>query len=257
MGVEGRTIAVSGAGRGLGAALAISLADRGAIPILLGRNAESLDAIAARITERNGRKPLTLACDLADAESCAAAAARLISDHPSIDGLVNNGAPWTPGAITDLSIADVKTAVDATVTGTMVLTRGMVAHFRSQPNADILTVVSGTGLANALLRGSSTVFKAAKAAQDAFVQGLAEELRDTPVRVQAVHPGFIRDVLPGDKGWDRPRSWDDALSDREVVDAILFLLSLPPNASVRSMMIERTTDYMLWPNSGEPDDYSG
>lgn len=248
MTIAGRTIAITGAGRGVGAALAISLADDGAIPVLLGRKPEALAAVAETIAERTGIRAHAVVCDLGDPESCADAATALLADQPALSGIVHNGATWVSGSMAELSDADIVTAVNGVVVGAMILTRHLLAHLTALPAADILTVVSVSGLANVPLRGASVPFRAAKAAQDGFVQGLAEELRDTAVRVQAIHPGMIRDVLPDDPAWDRPRRPSDPLTDREVADAIVFMLGLPPNASVRSMVIERTTDYLLWPD---------
>ncbi len=89
------------------------------------------------------------------------------------------------------------------------------------------------------LLGASVVFRAAKSAQDGFVRGLAEELKQTRVRVTAVYPGDFEDVSPLESAWIEPRHPDGPLSNREVIEAILFTLNLPPSASVRTLVIER------------------
>ena len=121
----------------------------------------------------------------------------------------------------------------------------MLPALLARPHADIHTVVSMSGLQYARLRGSSLPFRVAKAGQDGFVQGLVEELAGTRVRVTSVYPGFIEDMTPLDAAWTAPRGDDAMLSDKEVVDAILFALQLPPQVSVRSLVIERTrTDFL-------------
>ena len=66
MALSGKTIVITGAARGLGAALAISAADRGMLPLLLGRNPTGLVEIAGVIETRTGRRPDHVVCDLAD-----------------------------------------------------------------------------------------------------------------------------------------------------------------------------------------------
>ena len=60
--------------------------------------------------------------------------------------------------------------------------------------------------------------------QNGFVQALTEELIGTAVRVTAVHPGIIADMLPTQPEWDQERSDADGLSNRNVVEAILYVL---------------------------------
>lgn len=245
MGIFGKKIAITGAGRGLGAALAIVAADRGAIPILLGRSAEALEAVAAAIAGRSGARPDRLVCDLADLGSVAGAADSLAQAHPDLDVLVNSGAQWASGPFEAQSDEAIQAVVDSAVTGTMALTRRLLALLRERPQADIHTVVSMSGLQYARLRGSSLPFRAAKAAQDGFVQGLVEELQGTRVRVTSVYPGIIEDVSPLDLAWSSERESDAMLGSREVVEAILFALEMPAHVSVRSLVIERSRSDFL------------
>lgn len=234
-----RKLAITGAGRGLGAALAIVAADRGVRPVLLGRSQEKLFSVAHAIAARTGRTPETIVCDLAETDSAASAADALLTAHSDLDGIVHNGAMWLPGALETLTDAAMAQCVGSAVTGALILTRRLLPLLKRRLHADIHTVVSISGLANVRLLSASVAFRAAKAAQDGFVQGLAEELSGTSVRVTAVYPGNIQDVSPLDPAWETPRGPRDALTNREVVEAILFTLAMPPNASVRSLVIER------------------
>lgn len=245
MGLEGKTIAITGAARGLGAALAIVAADRGMIPLLPGRNAAGLGITAGAIEARTSRRPDAFVCDLADATSVAGAADRIAAVCPDLDILVNSGSQWAGGAFEAMTDAQIAAVVDSTVTGTMALTRRLLPLLRSRPTADIHTVVSMSGLPYARMRGSAVPFVAAKHAQNGFVQALTEELIGSTIRVTSVHPGHIEDVSPLDEGWDRERGADEMLSDRDVVDAILYVLERPRNVAIRSLVIERTQTEFL------------
>lgn len=240
MQLDGRTIAITGAGRGLGAALAITAAERGARPVLVGRAPAALRSVADAVKARTGCRPEQVPCDLADIASCGAAAAAVGERCPDLDGLVHNGAMWLPGALETLEDEDMRDCVASAAVGALVLTRRLLPVLRRRPAADIHTIVSVSGLPNVPLLGASVAFRAAKAAQDGFVQGLASELAGTNIRVTAVHPGNIDDVSPLDPAWNEPRGSRDALTNREVVEAILFVLAQPFNTSIRSMVIERT-----------------
>lgn len=245
MRISGRKYAITGAGRGLGAALAFVMADAGARPVLLARMSEALARTADTIQARTGQTVETLTCDLADAASCAAAGRKLVQEHPDLDGLIHNGAMWLPGSMADISDADIQNCIASAAIGSLILTRHVLPILGARADADIHTVVSTSGLPNVPLLGASIVFRAAKSAQDGFVQGLADELKQTSIRVTAVYPGDFEDISPLEPAWTEPRDPDDQLTNREVVDAILFTLNLPPNAAVKALVIEQHKGDML------------
>jgi NADP-dependent 3-hydroxy acid dehydrogenase YdfG len=245
MSIEGRKIAITGAARGLGKALAIVAADRGAVPILLGRSLDHLQVVQDAIAARTGTKPSAYSCDLADFSSVASAAACIVQDHHDLDVLVHNGSQWTGGALDEQSDEKIASVVNSTVSGMLALTRHLLPLLKSRPRADIHTVVSMSGLQYARFVGSSLPFRAAKAAQDGFAQGLVEELKGTTIRATSVYPGLIEDLSPLDPEWDAVRTSDDPLTDKDVVDAILYALSAPPNVALRQIIIERTGTQFL------------
>ena len=99
-------------------------------------------------------------------------------------------------------------------------------------------MVSSSGLKNQPLEGARGVVAAAKSSQAGFVRGLAEELAANRVRVTAVFPGDFADVSPNDPEWNDPVHSGDTLSNREVVEAILFILNQPARVAVRSLVIQ-------------------
>lgn len=243
--LAGRSIVITGAGRGLGAALAMAAADRGMQPILLARSLPAAAGIAQAIEGRTGTRPSCVACDLADPASVERAVGEIAELAPELDVLVNSGSQWTGGDFADQSDASIAGVIGSTITGTMLLTRRLLPLLRRRPLADIHTVVSMSGLPYARMRGSSVPFVAAKAGQNGFVQALTEELIGSNIRVTSVHPGMIEDVLPNEPDWARERGVDDALSDRNVVEAILYILDQPANVAIRSLVIERArTDFL-------------
>ena len=245
MRISGRKYAITGASRGLGAALAVAMADMGAKPVLLARNSEALASTAEMLRSRTGQTVETMTCDLADATSCSEVGKKLIRDHSDLDGLIHNGAMWLPGSMADVSDSDIANCITSAAIGSLILTRHVLPVLSARPDADIHTVVSTSGLSHMPLLGTSVAFRAAKAAQDGFVQGLADELKATTVRVTATYPGDFDSLSPLEPAWNEQRHHDDPLTSRDVVEAILFTLNLSANAAVRSLVIERRSTDML------------
>lgn len=80
---------------------------------------------------------------------------------------------------------------------------------------------------------------------DAELGALTEELIGSTVRITSVYPGIIEETSPLDPNWDHDRGSDGTLSDRDVVEAILFILAQPRNVAIRSLVIERArTDFL-------------
>ncbi len=238
MRISKRKYAITGASRGLGAALAIVMADAGARLVLLARTKEALQSTADTILKRTGQQVSTVSCDLANSESSAAAGELLSSEHADLDGLIHNGAMWLPGPMRGLSDLDIQTCIASAAIGSLILTRHLLPNLIARADADIHTVVSTSGVQNLPLDGGSVAFTAAKFAQAGFVQGLSDELAQTRVRVTAIFPGDFADISPNDTTWSEPAQPTHTLSNREVVDAILFILNLPPMVAVRSLIIQ-------------------
>lgn len=222
--LSGRRIVVTGAGRGLGRALAIESADHGAELALLGRDRAALQAVAETVWSRTGRNALIAVCDLAQPDSIRDACRAVLSAGARVDVLVNNAATWLTGALADQSDAEIASAVAATVAGTLLVTKGLLPALRSSPAADVVNVVSTAGWIGWDL-GAATAFHAAKHGQSGFSDALRHELKGTGIRVTAIYPPDFDDVDPLGPDWDK--TGRGRIGNREVVDTILFALAAP------------------------------
>ncbi|MDH7793451.1 SDR family oxidoreductase [Ochrobactrum sp. AN78] len=231
---EGTTAIVTGAARGLGAALAFSLAEAGCDVVLCGRNLKALEATARSIADKSGRSVKTVQVDLADMTSVVAAIETIKSDHAAVDILINNGAMWLEDRKEDYSIAEVAGVINAAVTGTFLFTQGLLPLLSQSSGPDIVTIGSISGLSNAPLQTVSVPFYAAKRAQAALADGLRQKLANTPVRSIVVHPPYLEDASPLDESWEASskRHKGEAATSRDIVESVLFALTRPRHVSL-------------------------
>jgi short-subunit dehydrogenase len=237
----GKRIAISGAGRGLGRALAIVAADHGAETVLLGRDQTILNDVANTIRTRSELKSLVVPCDLAKPDSIAAACELVLDDNPTVDVLINNGAPWLAGGLDELSDADITSTVAAAVSGTILVTKGLLPGLHRSAVADIMTIVSTSGILGWDLSGGSVPFYAAKHGQSGFSDKLRHELKGSDIRVSAIYPPDFDDADPTDASWESPLVEETKISNREIVATVLFILAAPRTCNFPVVIMDGMT----------------
>ncbi|BBE70775.1 SDR family NAD(P)-dependent oxidoreductase [Oharaeibacter diazotrophicus] len=226
------TAVVTGASSGIGAVYADRLAARGHDLVLVARNAERLDAEAARLRERHGVAVRTLAADLATS-----AGQRLVEDllrtDTTVTLLVNNAglAAITPLVQSDVDAMEAIIAVN--VTALTRLTYAAVPGFVARGTGTVVNIGSIVAIGPEILNG---VYGGSKAYVLGFSQSLAKELAGTSVKVQVVLPGATATEL-----WDkagRPASELPAamvMSAGDLVDAALVGLDRGEFATIPSL----------------------
>ena len=225
--LSGKRVVITGAGRGLGRALGIIAADQGAELVLLGRNPAALQAVAGAIATRTGQAAAIVPCDLASADSIREACRIVLAANPVVDVLINNGAPWLPGTLASATEAEIIAAVSGAVTGTILVTKGLLPGLTKSMAGDIMNIVSTAGWPGWDLGSTSAPFHAAKHGQSGFSDALRHELKGGGIRVMAIYPPDFDDVDPLDPAWDNTRAPRAQLTNREVVETVLFALTAP------------------------------
>jgi NAD(P)-dependent dehydrogenase (short-subunit alcohol dehydrogenase family) len=225
--LSGKCVVITGAGRGLGRALAIVAADQGAEIVLLGRNPPALQVVAGTIASRTGRAGTVVPCDLASLDSIGEACRAVLAETPVIDVLINNGAPWLPGNLASATEAEIIAAVSGAVTGTILVTKGLLPGLMKSKAADIMNIVSTAGWPGWDVGSTSAPFHAAKHGQSGFSDALRHELKGQGIRVMAIYPPDFDDVDPLDPAWDETQAPRARLTNREVVETVLFAVTAP------------------------------
>jgi len=236
---SGKSAVITGAGRGLGAAFAIVLADLGADVIMTGRTSETLYATAEAVHQRTGRRPQTIIFDLADPGEVTRTAKKMRDEMQKLDILINNGAQWLAGTMTEHDAFSIVGTISSAVTGTLLFTRGLLPPLEASGAGDILNIVSISGLPNAELQGASVAFLAAKHGQTGLTDGLRQELRGRHVRVSALYPPALEDISPlNQTAWNAERPATSLATNRDVVEAGLYAITRPRHVTLATIVID-------------------
>lgn len=182
-GLVGRTAVVTGAARGIGAAIAETLAREGAELALLGRQLAPLEALAARLPVRS----FAVTADVSDPASVAEAFVRIREQFPRIDILVNNAgqAKSAPFSRTDFVLWQSMLAVN--LTGAFLCTREVYPAMVKQDYARIVNIGSTVGLTG---QAYVSAYSAAKHGLIGLTRALAREAAASALTVNAVCPGY-------------------------------------------------------------------
>lgn len=177
---------VTGASRGIGRALALTLAARGYDLLLVARSEDQLRALALEIGERHQHQAHLLALDLASPDAAPTVAAWAARQAPELAVLVNNAGYGLWGRFEQLPLAEQQNMLHLNMLLPVALTHALLPQLRRQPQAFVLNVAS-TAAYQAV--PSLTLYAASKAFMLSFSRGLRFELKGTGVSVSCLSPG--------------------------------------------------------------------
>jgi NAD(P)-dependent dehydrogenase (short-subunit alcohol dehydrogenase family) len=180
---------VTGAGRGLGRAMSVALAEAGAHVVATARTQEQIEETAG-IVEGAGRRALPVICDVTDSVSVQAMVDAALAEFGRIDVLVNNAGGATPGmqnTLVDIDDNHWRVGVDTNLTGAMYCSRAAIPSMLAQGSGKIINVTSGFGLRVAR---DNFIYTSAKAGLINFTRALA--LTYAPgIQANLIAPGLF------------------------------------------------------------------
>ena len=183
-----RTALVTGAGRGIGKAIAETLARNGVTVICVSKSADSCSSAAAAIIQAGG-KARALAVDVSDGAAVAKAAEALLAEIPVIDILVNNAGITRDGLLFRMSDADWNDVISTNLNSCFHWTKHLARPMTRARWGRIVNITSVSGIMG---NAGQANYSAAKAGIIGFTKAVAREFASRSVTVNAVAPGFIK-----------------------------------------------------------------
>jgi 3-oxoacyl-[acyl-carrier protein] reductase len=185
--IAGKIAVVTGAGRGIGRAIALKFASEGANVACVSRTAENAESVAGEIRAK-GQQAWAYAVDVADSAAVAQAGEKIMADAGRIDILVNNAGVTRDGLIMRMSDEDWDTVLDTNLKGAFSFTKAFSRHLLKQRSGRVINVASVIGLIG---NAGQCNYAASKAALIGFTKAIAKEFASRGITVNALAPGFI------------------------------------------------------------------
>ena len=222
--------AITGAGSGIGAALAVELARRGMHLALADRNATSLEATAER-ARAAGTNVSTQAFDVTDRAVVAAWPQAVLARHGRVTLLVNNAGIAVGGTFEQVDATDFDVLMEVNFAAPVRLTRAFLPLLAREPSALIVNMSSVLGI---VATPGQTAYCASKFALRGFSESLRLELAEagSPVGVTLVHPGGVRTGIASSAKIPRNASPEQVARHLE---AWKKMLSMPPERAARTI----------------------
>ena len=185
--LKNKNALITGAGKGIGKAIAIALAKEGVNVILLARTQADVDQLAAETTAL-GVKSLALSADVADINSVNQAVEKALAEFKTIDILINNAGIGSFGKFLELEPADWERIILVNLMGTYYVTRAVIPNMIERQTGDIINISSTAGLnGNAV----TSAYSASKFAVMGLTDSLMQEMRKHNIRVTALTPSTV------------------------------------------------------------------
>jgi NADP-dependent 3-hydroxy acid dehydrogenase YdfG len=220
-GLETRTALVTGASRGVGAAVARAFAAGGARVGLLSRSGDDLGLPGA----------VGVACDVADRGQVFAAVEQVVGAFGSLDCVVANAGVGMYGSFLDLDPDHLEAMIDVNLKGTLYTAAAALPHLIAAGHGDFVSLASVAGLR---AFPGEAVYNASKFGQVGFTRSLDHELREHGVRATNVCPGGIATDFAMGTG-RKEGSTEGMMSAEDVADMVVYCVTRPPGMRILTM----------------------
>ena len=231
--LAGKTALITGAGRGIGRVVAETLASEGAELILTART-ESQLLETAKIIDEYGIKSHVVVSDLADEQSISALIESVKSTVSQLDILVNNAGVTHSGLINETATASWDQCMAVNARAPFILCRELLGPLKKSEAGYIINIASVVGVKG---YSGQVAYTASKHALRGMSMALAEELRNTNIRVHVICPGGVETEMVTQVRPDIPK--EELIAPQEIADLILYLVTHQGNAVIDELHVRR------------------
>lgn len=233
--LQGKTALITGAGKGLGKAMALALAKEGTNLLLIGRTTSDLENVANEAKQINNE--ITVAISTADVSELAQvqnSVKELTVNNSTIDILINNAGILRVGGILDLPIEDFENSIKTNVLGTYYMMHEVLPFLTQQTSSDIINIASTAGQKG---NANLSAYGASKAAVINMSEAVMQEFRKKGVRVTTINPSTIATEMTLNAKFTDGNE-ERVLQPQDLAYLIVSHLKLPQRAFVK--------DFGLW-----------
>ncbi|WP_019926425.1 SDR family NAD(P)-dependent oxidoreductase [Nocardia sp. BMG111209] len=236
---------ITGAGTGIGAAVARELAAAGAAVVLVGRRSGPLDEIAAQIRDSGGVAE-AFAADITDRAQATRAVEHAIAAFGRLDIVVNNAGAMLVGPVADAPEGEWERMIDVNLKGALYITQAAIPHLVKSAAAEprrVADVVVVSSTAGRVVRPGNAVYNLTKFGINAFSEALRQELQPQRVRVGVVEPGAVATDLASHTRAELRESVEaqvgaiERLEPADIAEAVAYMVGRPRRVAVNEMLV--------------------
>nr|USU32847.1 SDR family oxidoreductase [Methylobacterium sp. OTU13CASTA1] len=242
--MAGRIAMVTGAGSGIGRAVALGLAEAGYAVVLAGRRRARLEAVAEAVRGQGG-EALSVEADVADPDSVARLFAATREAYGRLDVLFNNAGVFTPSVpVDEVALADWRASVDVNLTGAFLCTQGAFRLMKAQdPRGG--RIINNGSIAAQVPRPNSAPYAATKHAMTGLTRatsldGRAHDIACGQIDVGNAETEMTRAISHGARQADGSIKPEPVMDAAHVADAVVYMAGLPLSANVQFMTVLAT-----------------
>lgn len=218
---------VTGAGSGIGEAIATLLHEEGAKVVLAGRNKDKLQNVANQLAQDSVKVVPTDVTNKEEVDELMKIAQQTFG---GLDIVINSAGQMLSSKITDYQVDEWDSMIDVNIKGTLYTAQAALPTMLEQSSGHLINIASISGFE---VTKSSTIYSATKAAVHAITQGLEKELAKTGVKVTSISPGMVDTAItaaynPSDR---------KKLDPQDIAEAVLYALTQPKHVNVNEITV--------------------
>lgn len=218
---------VTGAGSGIGEAIATLLHEEGVKVILAGRNKDKLQNVANQLAQDSVKVVPT---DVTKKEEVDELIKMAQQTFGGLDIVINSAGQMLSSKITDYQVDEWDSMIDVNIKGTLYTAQAALPTMLEQSSGHLINIASISGFEVAK---SSTIYSATKAAVHTITQGLEKELAKTGVKVTSISPGMVDTAITAAYNpTDRKK-----LEPQDIAEAVLYALTQPKHVNVNEITV--------------------
>ena len=218
---------VTGAGSGIGEAIATSLHEEGVKVILAGRNKDKLQNVANQLAQDSVKVVPTDVTKKEEVDELIKIAQQTFG---GLDIVINSAGQMLSSKITDYQVDEWDSMIDVNIKGTLYTAQAALPTMLEQSSGHLINIASISGFE---VTKSSTIYSATKAAVHTITQGLEKELAKTGVKVTSISPGMVDTAITAAYNpTDRKK-----LEPQDIAEAVLYALTQPKHVNVNEITV--------------------